>query len=133
MAKADLSPNDSRHIVGRHVSLSTDETTILRKEPIRIKAMLYTGTTDADATTDVNLVGMPITAEVIGASIMIRDSDETLSWRIYDNECNEETDNTFRILWLRNTSGNRVLRISEVGADMQGQPYRLLVWWCDKL
>ena len=125
--------DDSRQIIVDYYDLSTDETTILRHEQLRVREAFYTGTTDADATTNINLVGIPVTADVLSVSAMIRDNTNNLRWRVHGTGEAADSTRAFRLLWDRNTSGDRQVLLAEVGSELQSQPYRVHIRWVEKI
>lgn len=126
-------PEDARQIIGDYISLSTDETTVLRKEPVRLRINVYTGTTDADATTDVTLRYLPRTAVVVGVLAMINQSASVL-WSVHGYRDASSAANAYRVeLNEVAAPAERQVRLAEVGANLQGLPYRLSVLWVERL
>ncbi len=122
--------SDSEHILGTHYALDTDETTILTKGEARLRAAVFTGTLDADASTTVNLVGLPSNAVIVMVSMMVWDGVN--EWCVSDYRCANDASTCFRFKINTTAAVNKVLAF-EVGADFQGEPFRITVLYTEKL
>lgn len=124
-----------RQVVAEYFNLGSGVTTISRKEPVRVRQTVITGTTDADAETDIslNVVGLlkPI---VLGITVRIRDSATAGKWDIYDTRDAASATRAFLVTYLDGNHANPyTIRLSNVGANMQGQEFVCWFSWVERL
>lgn len=122
---------DTRHTITPYFVLSTDEQTISRKGDLRVRDAFYTGTTDADASTTVNLVGIPPNVTIISAVGMINSSG-TSSWAISGYREANSAASAFRSV-VSEAAAVRTFIFSEVGSNFQGEAYRVYIKYVEKL
>lgn len=122
---------DTRHTLADYYKMAADDNTITRHEQVRLREAVIEGTLDADDQTDVQLVGLPNNIEVVAAIGMVNET-ATTTWDVYDSRAANDALDSFRLL-INFANPKRQIRFAEVGASLQGSPYRVWIKYIERL
>lgn len=125
--------SDATQIVAKHFATTGQDTSrvIARTEDVRIRTAIYTGITDADATTLVLLNELGLKDPIIlGITVSILNG--TNQWEFYDNRDGNTAANAFRVEWNdpNNANPNQLI-ITNVGAAGQGVKFRVIIFYVE--
>lgn len=126
---------DARFVLADRISMGTvgavSQSTIVSKEPSRLKEVVLTGTLNASASTRIFLKGANKVEMVTFTGIIENSAGSTDNWVGYDYSAAAFTTHTFALHWDgpdHSTSGSRNSFVFDnVHADLQGKKYRI---WC---